>query len=48
MIVLEVIYLLTGKCVKSYNHNIVLNILYLLTSFVAVILFTAFMPNLPE
>ena len=48
MTVLEAIYLLTGKYVKSYNHNIALNILYLLTSFVVVILFTAFMPDLPE
>ena len=48
MTVLEAIYLPTGKCVKSYNHNIVLNILYLLTSFVAVILFTIYMPDLPE
>ena len=48
MTVLEAIYLLTGKYVKSYNHNIALNILYLLTSFVVVILFTAYMPELPE
>ena len=48
MTVLEAIYLLTGKCIKSYNHNIALNILYLLTSFVAVILFTIYMPDLPE
>ena len=48
MIALEEIYLLTGKCIKSYNHNIALNILYLLTSFVAVILFTIYMPDFPE
>ncbi len=44
MTVLEAIYLLTSKWVKFHTRNITLNILYLLTSLLAVILFTIYMP----